>query len=66
MVKELLYRLYSFEMTLRKGDDKEKGITKSLKVEDILSRSSRPPSMLAILKQHHLGRTGEHRAHLGI
>ncbi len=66
MVKELLYRLYSFEMTLHKGDDKEKGSSKSQKVEDILSSFRRPPSMLALLKPHYQGRTGGHRAHLEI
>jgi hypothetical protein len=63
MVKELLYRPCSFEMTLRPGDDKEKGNRERLKVEDILSS---PHSMLVLLKRHHLGKTGDHRAHLEI
>ena len=63
MVKELLYRPCSFEMTLRQGDDKGKGNSRRVKVEDM---PSSPRSMLVLLKRHHLGKTGDHRAHLEI
>lgn len=66
MVRESLFRLSSFEMTLHRGDDQEKGNSKSMMVEDILSSSSRPLNMLVLLKRRHPERTGDHRAHLEI
>ena len=66
MVRESLFRLSSFEMTLLWGDDQEKGNSKNMMVEDILSSSSRPHKMLVLLKRHHPERTGDHRAHLEI
>ncbi len=66
MVKESLFRLSSFEMTLLRGDDQEKDNSKSLMFEDILSSSSRPHNMPVLLKRRHPERTGDHRAQLEI
>ena len=66
MVKELLYRQCSFEMTPLRGDDKEKGNSKSQMFEDTLSSSSCPHNMLVPLKRCHPEKTGDHRAHLEI
>jgi hypothetical protein len=66
MAKGLLYRRCSFEMTLHRGDDREKGISKSLKVGDILSSSSRPHNMLVLPNLRHPEKIGDHRAHLEI
>jgi hypothetical protein len=66
MAKGLLYHLCSFEMTLHRGDDREKGISKSLKVGDILSNTSRPHNMLVLPNLRHPEKIGDHRAHLEI
>jgi hypothetical protein len=65
MVKGLLYRRCSFEMTHHLGDDKEKGNSRSLKVGDILSSFS-PHSMLVLLNPRHPARIGDRQAHLEI
>jgi len=66
MVKGSLYRRCSFEMTFPLGDGQERGISKSLKLGDILSSSSRPHNMLVHLNRRHPGKTGDRQAQLEI
>ncbi len=66
MVKGLLYRRCNFEMTLHRGDDKEKGNSRSLKAGDILSSSSRPHNMLVPVNPRHPAKIGDRQAHLEI